>query len=390
VIVGERALKMKRRRHTPEQVIRKLREADRLLAEGKSIAEVARALEVSENTYHRWRNQFGGMKAVDAKRLRELERENQRLKRIVADQVLENEALKEISKGNWGARPAGVRRSRCFATALASASAGRAGSSGSTDQLSATVRADDDAALRSALREIAGQRPRWGYRCVHHRLGELGWSVNRKRVQRLWREEGLRVPARARKRRRVGECTAPEGRLRAERPDHVWAFDCQLDQTADGRVLKLLNVVDEFTREVLVMHVARSITADQTVAVLEQIAATRGRVPQHLLCDNGPEMTARADRLVPPDGRDDALHRPRHAVAERLRGVLPLPRARRAAQRRAVLLPGRSPRDHRRLARGLQHPPPTLRAGHATPDRVRCGLGQARSSTPTGRMTPRP
>ena len=92
---------MKRRRHTPEQIIRKLREADRLLGEGKTIPELARALEVSENTYHRWRNQFGGMKADDAKRLRELERENARLKRIVADQVLENQALKEIAKGNF-------------------------------------------------------------------------------------------------------------------------------------------------------------------------------------------------------------------------------------------------------------------------------------------------
>jgi putative transposase len=92
---------VKRRRHTPAQVIRKLREADRLLGEGKTIPEVARALEVSENTYHRWRNQFGGMKADDAKRLKELERENARLKRIVADQVLENQALKEISRGNW-------------------------------------------------------------------------------------------------------------------------------------------------------------------------------------------------------------------------------------------------------------------------------------------------
>ena len=92
---------MKRRRHTPEQVIRKLREGDRLLGEGKTIPEVARALEVSENTYHRWQRQFGGMKADDAKRLKELERENARLKRIVADQVLENEALKEVAKGNW-------------------------------------------------------------------------------------------------------------------------------------------------------------------------------------------------------------------------------------------------------------------------------------------------
>ena len=92
---------MKRRRHTPEQIVRKLREADRLLGEGKDIAEVLRHLEVSEPTLHRWRNQFGGMKAEGAKRLRELERENGRLKQVVAEQALDIQALKEISRGNF-------------------------------------------------------------------------------------------------------------------------------------------------------------------------------------------------------------------------------------------------------------------------------------------------
>ncbi len=92
---------MKRGRHTPEQVVRKLREADRMLAEGKTVPEVAKALEVSENTFHRWRAQYGAMKADDVKRLKELERENQSLKRIVANKELEIEGLKEIAKGNW-------------------------------------------------------------------------------------------------------------------------------------------------------------------------------------------------------------------------------------------------------------------------------------------------
>lgn len=92
---------MKQRRHTPEQVVRKLREADSLLGEGKTVAEVAKVLEVSEVTYHRWRNQYGGMKADDVKELKELRRENQQLKTIVADQALECRALKEVAKGNW-------------------------------------------------------------------------------------------------------------------------------------------------------------------------------------------------------------------------------------------------------------------------------------------------
>lgn len=92
---------MKRRRHTPEQVIRKLREAERMLGEGRTIPEAAKELGISEQTYHRWRNQYGGMRADDAKRLKELERENRSLKAIVADQALGVRALKEVARGNW-------------------------------------------------------------------------------------------------------------------------------------------------------------------------------------------------------------------------------------------------------------------------------------------------
>jgi transposase-like protein len=99
--MGEEGTLMKRRRHTPEQVVRKLRAAEQLLAAGRTIPEVAKELEVSENTFHRWRAQYGGMRADDVKRLKELERENQQLKRLVADKELENLALREVAKGNW-------------------------------------------------------------------------------------------------------------------------------------------------------------------------------------------------------------------------------------------------------------------------------------------------
>lgn len=92
---------MKRRKHTPDQIVRKLREADRLLAEGKQVPEVSKHLEISEQTYHRWRKQYGGLKADDAKRLKELGNENTRLKRIVADKELEIDALREVAKGNF-------------------------------------------------------------------------------------------------------------------------------------------------------------------------------------------------------------------------------------------------------------------------------------------------
>jgi putative transposase len=92
---------MKRRRHTPEQIIRKLREADRLLAQGSEVPEVAKQLEISEATYHRWRAQYGGLKADDAKRLKELAAENARLKRLLAEAELEKDALRELAKGNF-------------------------------------------------------------------------------------------------------------------------------------------------------------------------------------------------------------------------------------------------------------------------------------------------
>jgi putative transposase len=156
--------------------------------------------------------------------------------------------------------------------------------------------ASDDAALRARLRRFSKDRPRWGYRRAHQQLVEEGWSVNRKRVQRLWREEGLRVPVRRRKRQRLGESTVPAVRLRAERPDHVWALDFQYDQTADGRVLKLLHVVDEFTREALEIRCERRIDSDHTVGRLERIVAQTGRAPEFIRCDNGPELTANALR----------------------------------------------------------------------------------------------
>ena len=109
--------------------------------------------------------------------------------------------------------------------------------------------ADDDLALRGRLRAISAQHPRWGYRRAHAELLGEGYEINRKRTQRIWREEGLRVPTKKRKRRRLGVSTA-EGtdRLSATHLNHVWALDFQHDATTDGRQFKLLNIVDEVTR----------------------------------------------------------------------------------------------------------------------------------------------
>jgi putative transposase len=155
---------------------------------------------------------------------------------------------------------------------------------------------DRDRALREQLRQLSRDHPRWGYRRAHAQLRGQGWTLNRKAVQRLWREEGLRVPSRRRKRQRLGTSTCPADRLAAEHPNHVWALDYQFDQTTDGRILKLLNIVDEHTREALTIAVARRIDADTTVNVLDRLVVERGRAPRFLGCDNGPELTANALR----------------------------------------------------------------------------------------------
>jgi putative transposase len=135
-----------------------------------------------------------------------------------------------------------------------------------------------------------------GYRRAHQLLLDEGWEINRKRTQRLWREEGLRVPRKRRKRQRLDVSTVPAERLRAERPDHVWAIGLQWDQTADGQNLKLQHVVDEFTREALAIECRRRIDADHTVKVLDRLVGERRSAPAFIRCDNGPEMTANALR----------------------------------------------------------------------------------------------
>ena len=143
---------------------------------------------------------------------------------------------------------------------------------------------------------FAKAHPRWGYRRAHAVLRRDGHVVNRKKIQRLWREEGLRVPPKRRKRQRLGDSMTPADRLHAQRPDHVWALDYQFDVTATGRVIKIPHVVDEFTPESLADVVDHSIDADATVAWLAKIVGDRGRHPDFVRCDNGPELTANALR----------------------------------------------------------------------------------------------
>lgn len=146
--------------------------------------------------------------------------------------------------------------------------------------------------LTGRLREISRAHPRWGWRKAHALCRAEGLVVNRKRTRRLWRECGLKRPARTRKKRRIG--TGRHQRLTASRPDQMWALDFQVDVTVDGRQVRFLNIVDEFTREALAVTAFRSCTADQLVDVLDEVIAATGRKPEHIRMDNGTEMTAHA------------------------------------------------------------------------------------------------
>jgi putative transposase len=162
----------------------------------------------------------------------------------------------------------------------------------STQRLDPPGPTDEEAELRAWLRAFSTERPRWGWRRAAKQLRRERRRVNNKRVHRLWREEGLKVPYRKRKKPHRGIGTHV-GAMCPIAPNALWALDFQFDTTVDGRILKLLNVVDEFTRECPAIVVDRSIDADKVVATLDKIAGERG-APAFVRFDNGPEFIARA------------------------------------------------------------------------------------------------
>ena len=155
--------------------------------------------------------------------------------------------------------------------------------------------ADDEAILTENIVSLATEYGRYGYRRITALLRRDGWRVNHKRVERIWRQEGLKVPSRQPKRSRLwfndGSCI----RLRPEHRNHVWAYDFVFDRTREGRPLKCLTVVDEYTRECLVIEVARKQTSRDVLRTLAQLMLKHG-VPKHIRSDNGPEFVAKAVR----------------------------------------------------------------------------------------------
>jgi putative transposase len=154
---------------------------------------------------------------------------------------------------------------------------------------------DDEAALTADIVALATRYGRYGYRRITALLRHAGWRVNRKRVERLWRREGLKVPRKQPKKGRLwlgdGSCL----RLRPDHPNHVWSYDFVEDRTHDGRKYRMLNLIDEYTRECLAIRVGRKLNSIDVVDLLSDLFILRG-IPGHVRSDNGPEFIAKAVR----------------------------------------------------------------------------------------------
>jgi transposase InsO family protein len=153
----------------------------------------------------------------------------------------------------------------------------------------------DEKQLTDDIIALATRYGRYGYRRITAMLKDKGWQVNHKRVERIWRKEGLKVPKKQPKRGRLwlndGSCI----RLRPEYKDHVWSYDFMIDRTADGRAFKILNIIDEYTRECLASLTNHKIRNQDVIDLLFHLFIFRG-IPEHIRSDNGPEFTAKAIR----------------------------------------------------------------------------------------------
>ena len=156
-----------------------------------------------------------------------------------------------------------------------------------------TRKPEQDRPVVKDMHQLAEEHPRYGYRRITVLLRREGWAVNAKRVHRLWKEAGLQVPKKQRKRRRLGQSEHGCTRLKAAYPGHVWSLDFIFDTTEDGRQLKFMPVLEEYTRECLVIDVSRSITSERVIDQLEGLFLKHG-TPGNLRSDNGPEFVAKA------------------------------------------------------------------------------------------------
>ncbi|WP_439360525.1 IS3 family transposase [Bradyrhizobium sp. DASA03007] len=278
---------MKRARFTEEQIIAVLKEHEA----GAKTADLARKHGVSEATIYNWKAKFGGMDVSEAKRLRALEEENGKLKKLLAEQMLDAAALRELLfKKMVG--PAAKRAAIAHLQAVMSLSERRACSIVGADRKMIRYRSSrpPDAVLRGRLRDLANERRRFGYRRLFVLLRREGEPSGINRIYRLYREEGLTVRKRRARRKAVGT-RAPI--LVEARPNARWSLDFVHDQFANGRRFRILNIVDDVTKECLGAIPETSISGRRVARELTAIVQRRGK-PGMIVSDHGTEFTCNA------------------------------------------------------------------------------------------------
>ncbi|MBH2548055.1 IS3 family transposase [Serratia marcescens] len=271
-----------------EQIISILREAEA----GVSARELCRKHAISDATFYTWRKKYGGMEVPEVKRLKSLEEENARLKKLLAEAMLDKEALQVALRRN--VLTTGQKREAvvlmCDATGLSQRRACRlTGLSLSTCRYYAQ-RPAADAHLSGRITELALERRRFGYRRIWQLLRREGLHVNHKRVYRIYHLNGLSVK---RRRRRKGLATERFPLLRPDAPNLTWSMDFVMDALTNGRRIKCLTGVDDFTKECLTITAAFGISGVQVTRILDSIALFRG-YPTTIRTDQGPEFTCRA------------------------------------------------------------------------------------------------
>nr|GAT42863.1 IS3 family [Mycena chlorophos] len=259
-----------KKRFTEEQIIGFLREAEA----GLPVKELCRQHGFSEASYYLWRSKFGGMSVSDAKRLKELEAENNRLKKLLAESMLENEVTREALR-----KKCGLSERRSLRVIGMSASAYRY-----------QPAPDRNHALREQIVALAQRHRRYGSGMIYLKLRQSGMIVNHKRVERLYAQEKLQVRRRKRKKVPVAQ-RQPLGRPSAA--NQVWSMDFVFDRTAEGRVIKSLTVVDDATHEAVAIVPERAIGGNLLTRILDRVALLRG-LPKAIRTDNGKEFCGRA------------------------------------------------------------------------------------------------
>ncbi|MBN9982469.1 IS3-like element ISRle4 family transposase [Rhizobium laguerreae] len=278
---------MKRNRFTDEQIIGILKEHEA----GTPVSELCRKHGVSDASIYKWKAKFGGMEVSEAKRLKTLEDENTKLKRLLADAMLDNAALKDLF-GKEVVTPAAKRKAVAHLMSHHEMSERRACKAIGFCRMTVRyeTRRDNDRELRERMKALAHERRRFGYRRIHVLLRREGHLVNHKRLFRLYREEKLTVRKRGGRKRAIGT-RAPM--LVPMVANDRWSLDFVSDQFTDGRRLRILTVVDDCTRECLALVADTSLSGLRVARELDRIIEERGK-PRMIVSDNGSEFTSNA------------------------------------------------------------------------------------------------